>query len=159
VFSVLGQQHLPIFLRERHRSCCQFSPKETLHSPTHCSTPPSLTLQTGAWLRPAPKPVTPHVMTPPRPLTLKEPPHTASILSFRIAVTSSRHRLVTAVAHNTGAAADAGGHCRVSWGCLAWGEGLTQACRHLVDGCGECGAEDCMAAAHYCGQLNSSRKC
>eukprot|EP00955_Chlamydomonas_euryale_P091293 364612-Chlamydomonas_euryale.AAC.19 len=46
--------------------------------------------------RPAPKPVTPQVMTPPRPLVLNEQPNTASILSFRMAVTSSRHRLVQA---------------------------------------------------------------
>ena len=50
------------------------------------------TTETGAWERPAFRPVTPHVSTPPRPLVLKLLPKTASSLSFSVAVTSSRHR-------------------------------------------------------------------
>eukprot|EP00878_Enallax_costatus_P039817 GHUV01045733.1.p1 GENE.GHUV01045733.1~~GHUV01045733.1.p1 ORF type:complete len:122 (-),score=5.74 GHUV01045733.1:164-529(-) len=63
--------------------------------------PCMLTLQTGEWLRPALMPVTPHVSTAPRPLVLNDPPKTASILSLRTAVTSSRHRFVMAAGQNT----------------------------------------------------------
>ena len=51
----------------------------------------------GAWLRPAPMPVTPQVRTPPRPMRLKGSPNTSSILFFSELQISSRHRLRTAI--------------------------------------------------------------
>lgn len=53
----------------------------------------TLTAEMGACDRPALMPVTPQVSTPPRPLVLKLEPNTASSLCFRVAVTSSRHKL------------------------------------------------------------------
>jgi hypothetical protein len=55
------------------------------------------TAEMGACDRPAVSPVVPHVSTPPRPLVLKLEPNTASSLCFRVAVTSSRHRLEHAI--------------------------------------------------------------
>lgn len=51
----------------------------------------------GAWERPALTPVTPQVMTPPRPLVLNEAPKTSSILFLTVALISSRHRQVMAM--------------------------------------------------------------